>query len=96
MADSQLQQDTFKAFCALRNGMSLVRIHQADVCGGKWPTWQTQLKAAITKALETEEPFVTYLARDVSVYDKHKESLAKALDDGRALYTGTESDSEDA
>jgi hypothetical protein len=94
-ADGQIQRDTFKAFCALRTGsVSVIRISQADVYGGKWPTWQTQLKTAITRALEADKPSVVYLSQEAVLYDRHREALARALEKGVALYSGEEEEDE--
>jgi hypothetical protein len=89
-AEIQIQRDTFKAFCALRSGVCVIRISQADVFKGKWPTWQTQLKAAVTRALEVDKPSVVYLSQEAVLYDRHREALARALEKGAALYSGEE------
>jgi hypothetical protein len=89
-ADKLVQRDTFKAFCALQNGVSVIRICQEDVYKGKWPTWQTQLSTAVTKALESDKPTTAYLSIEPSLYDRHKEALAAALERGTASYAGAE------
>jgi hypothetical protein len=91
----QLQRDTYKAFCALRNKTSIVRIRQEDVRGGTWTTWQTRLVAAVNKALDATEPMIEYLAMEPILYDHHKEHLARALDAGCAFYSGDGEDSGD-
>lgn len=52
--EKQRQRDTYKAWCAWKQGIPIIRIFQEDVYNDHWPEWKDELLKAIELAKKGE------------------------------------------
>jgi len=76
---TQRQKDTFKAFCAHKQNIPIIRIVQEDVWNNTFD-WQSALKEAI----ENNQP--AYLSSDPTIYTDYKADLEQAIKEDTCMY----------
>lgn len=67
-ASQNQKNDKYKMLCALQNGYSIIRIYQPNVLDDTID-WQLLLTTAITA--HENDMCVSYIAKDVAIYDNH-------------------------